>query len=39
MLDNKEQKIISASLNSLDKLDTLEELEYKEHEEKTRQEA
>jgi hypothetical protein len=39
MLDKKEQRIISASLNSLDKLDILEELEQKKHKEEIRRES
>jgi hypothetical protein len=37
VFNKKEQRIISAGLNSLDKLDTLEELEQKKREEETKQ--
>jgi hypothetical protein len=38
MLDKKEQRMISASLNFFDKLNILEELEQKEYKKETRRE-
>jgi hypothetical protein len=38
MLDEKKQKMISASLNSFNKINIFEKLEQKKHKEKTKQE-